>query len=476
MKHLTLHLKSVFFLVTLLYLSFASAQVGIGTTTPEASAILDINSTSQGLLPPRMTTAQRNAIVSPAPGLVVYDSDEGVHYAYSGSSWNAMSAGARRSNYVLVQSEADFPAPVGGKITLDEATLYEINGLVTVSNYIDLNGAKIEGRDAQEDIIVNNSGSTLFQGKGGTIIRTTLVGNGQTIFNVSGSQGPTDNFILTDTFLSGASAVGSFTSMSLVFMDTISYLNNSDGIALNNIITVIFTSQLWQNSNTGTYLDLAGTFETFELSTGYVGVNSGEVGIDVSANPTIGSHANISNVGFNILPGGLGVNPYTAGEIYNGYNFSSSWNVDTDGLIVESDQSAFGNIYISTSSPTTFSSAGETKKVSGTTTSVANFRTDTNSANNRIVYEGSKSRRFFISASCTVDADNKKVFTFYVAKNGVILPSTGIPTNVVGNSDIRSLAFTGTVQLDEGDYIEIWAQSANASTTLEVEAMNLLIY
>lgn len=51
----------------------ANGDVGIGTTTPDASALLDVFSTSKGFLPPRMTTAQRDAIASPAEGLVVYN-------------------------------------------------------------------------------------------------------------------------------------------------------------------------------------------------------------------------------------------------------------------------------------------------------------------------------------------------------------------------------------------------------------------
>jgi hypothetical protein len=45
-----------------------SGSVGIGTTTPNASAALDIQSTSKGVLVPRMTTAQRNAISNRPPG------------------------------------------------------------------------------------------------------------------------------------------------------------------------------------------------------------------------------------------------------------------------------------------------------------------------------------------------------------------------------------------------------------------------
>lgn len=55
------------------YHSVTAQNVGIGTTTPNSSALLDITSTTKGLLMPRMTTAQRNAIVSPADGLLIYN-------------------------------------------------------------------------------------------------------------------------------------------------------------------------------------------------------------------------------------------------------------------------------------------------------------------------------------------------------------------------------------------------------------------
>jgi hypothetical protein len=51
----------------------AYSQTGIGTTTPDPSAQLEVSSTSKGFLPPRMTEEQRDAIVSPATGLVIYN-------------------------------------------------------------------------------------------------------------------------------------------------------------------------------------------------------------------------------------------------------------------------------------------------------------------------------------------------------------------------------------------------------------------
>lgn len=64
-----------------------NAQVGIGTTTPDASAALDITATDKGLLIPRMTTAQKSAIVNPATGLMVYDTDANKTYIYDGTAW-----------------------------------------------------------------------------------------------------------------------------------------------------------------------------------------------------------------------------------------------------------------------------------------------------------------------------------------------------------------------------------------------------
>jgi hypothetical protein len=71
----------------------ASAQVGVGTTTPDASAQLDISSSTLGFLPPRMTQDQRLAIVTPAAGLLVYQTDGTTPglYIHDGTAWSTLS-------------------------------------------------------------------------------------------------------------------------------------------------------------------------------------------------------------------------------------------------------------------------------------------------------------------------------------------------------------------------------------------------
>ncbi len=83
--------NKILFLLTILltgcFFSKGQNNVGIGTNTPNESAALDINSTTQGLLMPRMTTAQRLAIASPAKGLMVFDNTTNSCWNYDGSSW-----------------------------------------------------------------------------------------------------------------------------------------------------------------------------------------------------------------------------------------------------------------------------------------------------------------------------------------------------------------------------------------------------
>lgn len=65
---------------------YGHAQVGIGTTNPDASSILDIESTEKGVLVPRLTTAEISAIPNPAKGLLVYNTDMNIFEFNYGTS------------------------------------------------------------------------------------------------------------------------------------------------------------------------------------------------------------------------------------------------------------------------------------------------------------------------------------------------------------------------------------------------------
>ena len=65
-----------------------NGQVGINTSTPDASAALDVESTTGGILIPRMTQVQRDAIASPSNGLMIYQTNavQGFYY-FNGNQW-----------------------------------------------------------------------------------------------------------------------------------------------------------------------------------------------------------------------------------------------------------------------------------------------------------------------------------------------------------------------------------------------------
>jgi Flp pilus assembly pilin Flp len=90
--------------------TLAQAQIGIGTNTPNASAKLEISSTTQGLLPPRMTAVQRNAISNPAAGLMVWCNDCGTNgdiQIYNGTNWVNFNGGTRQMTVGTTKIGAD---------------------------------------------------------------------------------------------------------------------------------------------------------------------------------------------------------------------------------------------------------------------------------------------------------------------------------------------------------------------------------
>ena len=104
--------KIIFIINILLFASYADAQTGIGTTTPNASAKLDVSSTTQGFLPPRVTLTGTNdnttiknsagTSITPATGLLVYNTATTTidpfrvlpgYYYYNGTTWVSISNG-----------------------------------------------------------------------------------------------------------------------------------------------------------------------------------------------------------------------------------------------------------------------------------------------------------------------------------------------------------------------------------------------
>lgn len=101
-------LSLLFFLACI---GISMAQVGLNTDglEPDSSAILDVKSDTKGLLPPRMTTLQRDAISNPVEGLIIYNTDSEIIELFNGIAWVTSTGQAltkKTETFTLVKDSA----------------------------------------------------------------------------------------------------------------------------------------------------------------------------------------------------------------------------------------------------------------------------------------------------------------------------------------------------------------------------------
>ncbi|WP_281234068.1 hypothetical protein [Flavobacterium gelatinilyticum] len=476
-----------------LFLSFkGNAQIGIGTVTPNASSVLDVSSTTQGLLAPRMTTTQRNAITTPADGLLVYDTTAKSFYFYSSgtSTWVAISNSiSPRLNFKRIRSTdnlavvlADELAAGGGaKYLLNSSTLYEINGTVNFNFPIDLNNAYVSGLDPNDDVIVRASGNIFEGATGGSIRSVTLRATAGSVFNLNASAG--QNLIFRDSVVSNSNSVGTISGFGLVFLSIIQYTGNTNGVTYNNITQLLLSNLGWFSNNSGTYEKLTGTFTLVEKQGGFSQVEAGAIGFDVStAGLVINWDAVMESVVFTGTNTAGYIRPYTTGS-YTGYNFNNSWNVRSAGIPTESDASAAGDfamdyvvgsglgVNFNNNNPSDIVKIG-----SGTpSTTYGNLFRFSTDAPNRLKYQGKKKRIFQITGSISFQVPAAGTYIIYLAKNGAVLSQYKIYGRGQAVNDIVVLPLNGAAELTNGDYIEVFAQRYTGSTTSGIVVPNMTI-
>ena len=121
--------KIVLLLVCLSFITVFYAQVGINAdhSTPDPSSILDIKSTSKGILLPRMNTQQRNLIVNPAVALMIYNTDCNDLQIYDGTGWLPL-ANSNRIDLGIIYGDTTPCAHAAGEI-------YAVNLVEGLSGY-----------------------------------------------------------------------------------------------------------------------------------------------------------------------------------------------------------------------------------------------------------------------------------------------------------------------------------------------------
>jgi uncharacterized protein (TIGR02145 family) len=211
-------MKKVLLCAAFIAASFTSiAQVGIGTTTPDASAALDITSTTAGLLPPRMTTADRNVINSgaPAEGLTIYNTDVKCLEIWNGSAWvclfdntstgiipgNTTCASATISATPCTAGELASGingGSLGNKYANGTYSVVEIGGQCWMQESIDVNPAESPTWVSSTDVGWYGYYSSTYQAAGeGTLLQWSAAMDGATTERAKGVC-PTDWHIPSD--------------------------------------------------------------------------------------------------------------------------------------------------------------------------------------------------------------------------------------------------------------------------------------
>lgn len=491
-KNTLINYRMVLLLLCFLMSFSIKAQIGIGTTSPAASSMLDIQSTSKGLLTPRMTTLQRNAIITPAESLLVFDTTEKAFYYYNTTTsvWIKLADDSiKRNNYKLVKSAADLAPELaaGGGTTylLTTNTYYEINGTITLTRSINLNNAYVSGMDANEDILSYTGGTVFLGNTGGSVRNVTL--KGAKAFDITGPGiASSSSLLVQNTVVSGmTTSVGSISGIGLYFGNIVQFISNTNGITYSNIGNLLLNNQAWLDSNNGTFETFSGNFGLIQKASGFSTVNGSDVAIDVNiAGLTVGTGIIEGTVFSGTTSNTSGyIRGYAAASTYPGYYFSTAWTVNAPGVPREGDEVATGDINLDAAVgagvTTTFTNTGTASrtKLVGTTTSNNLFRF-TRDGNNRITYRGNKTRYFQITASVSYQGSAADMtLVLYFAKNGTVITDTKVygrpSTGFFSSAGILALPIVGTVQLKKDDYIEIWGERYDGSGNMSTVSLNL---
>jgi hypothetical protein len=120
-------LKNLFSIIFLFLFSALFAQVGIGTDNPHSSSILDISSASQGVLLPRLTSLQRDAIINPAEGLLIYNLTTS-DFNYFNTNWKPFS-----KDYKSVNGSTPISTTSTDNIGVTDMEIFPSQGMQIIS-------------------------------------------------------------------------------------------------------------------------------------------------------------------------------------------------------------------------------------------------------------------------------------------------------------------------------------------------------
>jgi hypothetical protein len=157
--------------------------------------------------------------------------------------------------------------------------------------------------------------------------------------------------------------------------------------------------------------------------------------------------------------------------ISNGTN----WDVMSGNSSSNKDDLAIGNLYLTTPLTTSFTAVNVPTKILGTTTSANLYRVT--AGNNVLTYAGSKTKKFQVICSVTgTQASSNIIYSFYIARNGSIIPESRQTIKFSNSTDKVSVTVSCIATLAPTDYVEVWIENkTNKFYGYTAETLNLTI-
>ncbi len=467
--------KTLFTLLTCCMSLLALSQnIGINATgaSPDAKAMLDIVSTSSGLLIPRMTTEQRDAITSPPNGLQIYNITTNTQDIYRGTQWESTASINPGSNLVYVYSLANLPAPAGDAITLDSTKMYVFSGFVDISpNYLNLNGAGLRGTDPGKDGVMS--------AVAGGVLRSTDVSVFIENFAVIPSGASTKAYDFSDA--TGTKYCNLFSGCSVVEIGIPSLgVGQVSGFKATTII-----KNFWSCADG---IKVTGTVDKFASAYNFItGIANGGAGIEFLSGLDI-NDIDLSNNYF-IYTGQTGVKVNGGAAIDRGRmttnmfrgvttfitgfdSYTPEWEMRQNTNIPNTR--AFGALYMSGPLQTSLTVQGTFYKIQGATTPINQKRFT--ASDNRLTYTGKDiiTGKILVTMGAKAPSNNSD-FSIAIAKNGIVIP---IPNGSMGsttNNQSFQITLASEVDLVNKDYIEVFIRRNSSDTSITVEELQFRV-
>jgi len=275
----------------------STGSAGIGTLTPHASSALEINSTTQGFLISRMTLAQRDAIISPATGLMIYQTNSAPgFYFYNGTAWAAVTT--KNKGWSLTGNSGTTPATNFIGTTDAAPLLFKVNN--SKAGYIDYDAGKANTDFGYQTLYSNATGfnntangyKSLYSNTTG--FNNTTNGYKSLYFNTTGGNNIANGVeaLYSNTTGRNNSAVGTYA----LYYNTAGYSNVAIG-----------PSALFKNTTSGNLVAI-GDSALFNNAVSQYG--------QATANTAIGSKALYSNTSgsYNVANGAKSLYSNTTGS------------------------------------------------------------------------------------------------------------------------------------------------------------------